>query len=225
MPSPWTQVLAAAAGSVLRRHARKKEIAMSRIVLAGLVVGLCASLALPSFAQITNEACVLRCLDHGNLDQTCEARCTKGVPSPPPPALNRAAQPRNVPAVESTRQSPAAAPSAPQPTTTESTPPQPAGQSRAVVNQPPPQAPAAQATPQQSVPPPAPVSPQPMATQATPQQSVPAPASPQPMAVQATPQQSVKPPAPPARPVNEACVLRCLDHGHLDEYCERVCTR
>ena len=23
---------------------------------------------------------------------------------------------------------------------------------------------------------------------------------------------------------NEACVLHCLDHGHLDQYCQRVCT-
>jgi hypothetical protein len=32
----------------------------------------------------------------------------------------------------------------------------------------------------------------------------------------------VRPPAPPRR-VNEICVLRCLDHGRLDEYCQRIC--
>lgn len=173
---------------------------MGRIVLAGLVVALCASLATPGFAQITNEACVLRCLDHGRLYQDCERICTNGVPPAETPKPNRAALPTNAPAAV------------------------PAPQSPAAISNSPPAAAAPSVTP--------PSAQQPAAGQPVPQPSAqPAPrpvenaAPPQPAAAQATPQQSVKPPAPPARPVNELCVLRCLDHGHLDQYCQRVCTR
>lgn len=141
---------------------------MGRMVLRGLVV--CASLAGPAFTQ-TNEACMLRCLDHGNLDQTCQARCTKGVPPAEAPKPRHSEAPANAPAA-SVPQSPAAA-SSPPPAAAPSAPQRPEDQ--------------------------APLQP----------------------TVQASPQQSLKPP----RPVNEACVLRCLDHGHLDQYCDRICAR
>lgn len=170
---------------------------MGRIVLASFVVGLCALFAAPAFAQITNQACVLRCLDHGHLDQYCERICTKGVPPAATPKPSRAVPPANAPVTgESVRQMPAVpsspvvtAPSTPAPTTAA---PQPAAQ---------------QSAPAQSAPP----APQPSV------QSAPQPAA------QTSPQQTVRPPAPPARPVNEMCVLRCLDHGHLYQYCERIC--
>jgi hypothetical protein len=144
-----------------------------RMVLAGLVV--CASLAGPAFAQ-TNEACVLKCLDHGNLDQICQARCTKGVPPAEAPKPRGAAPPANAPAA-SAPQSPAGASS-----------PSPAAATPSAPQHPENRAPLQPAAP-------------------------------------ASPQQSLKPPAPAPRPVNEACVLRCLDHGHLDSYCERICTQ
>ena len=166
---------------------------MGRIAWAGIVVAivaLCASFAAPGFAQ-TNEACMLRCLDHGNLDQTCTARCTTGVPPAAPLAPNRTAAPAQQPAPQS----------AP-PLATQSMPaaPQPASA--------PPSSPSAV----QPAPEPAQnfAAPQPAQNEAPPQP-----------AAQSAPQQVAKPPAPP---VNEACVLRCLDRGHLDQYCQRVCT-
>jgi hypothetical protein len=179
---------------------------MGRIVLAGFVVGLCASFAAPAFAQITDQACVLRCLDHGRLDQYCEQICTKGVPPAATPKPSHAAPPPNAPvAGESVPQMPAV-PSSPV-VTTPSAPlpaaaaPQPAAQQSAPAQSAPP-------APQPSVQ----TAPQPEANQAPPQPTA-----------QASPQQIVRPPAPPARPVNEACVLRCLDHGRLYQYCERIC--
>ncbi|MGH7013595.1 MAG: hypothetical protein ACREEL_05465 [Stellaceae bacterium] len=163
-----------------QRRRKIKEWAMGRIVRASLVAGFYFALASPGFAQ-TNEACVLRCLDHGNLDQTCEARCTNGVPPASAPAPSRIAQPAQQPAVQAAP--PLAAPSS---TAPPAVPPA-----------------AATTVPQSNV------------TQPAPQQS-----APQPSVGQATPQQLVK---PPASPINEACVLRCLDHGHLDQYCDRVC--
>src|SRR5487761_721572 len=71
---------------------KAKELAMGRIGWASAVAAVFFALASPGFAQ-TNQACVLRCLDHGNLDQTCEARCTNGVPPAAAPAPNRAAEP------------------------------------------------------------------------------------------------------------------------------------
>lgn len=167
-------------------HARERKIAMGRIVLAGVVAGIWALLASPGFAQ-TNYACVLRCLDHGNLDQTCQARCTKGVPPGTVLAPNRATQPSNVPAAQSAPQSPQSpASSGSPPSVVQSAPPQPVGQSgsQPATNQPPPQ----------------------------------------PNAVLAAPHQSVQPPGQPPPLVNERCVLLCLDHGHLDQYCQRVCS-
>lgn len=183
---------------------------MARIVLAGVIAGLCVSLAIPVSAQITNEACVLRCLDRGNLDQTCQARCTKGVPPASVPAPNRSGSPANVATPGSVPQAPAA-PMGPAPAVAAPSVQPPSAQSA-------PQ-PAAQAAP------PVPanqLAPQP-AAQSAPQ--IPAnQVAPQPTA-QATPQQSVKPPAPPPRPVNQACVLRCLEHGRLDQYCQSICAR
>ena len=172
---------------------KAKELAMGRIGWASVVATLFFALASPGFAQ-TNEACMLRCLDHGNLEQTCEARCTNGVPPAAPLAPNRTSKP----AQQSAPQSPAAsgsppvaaAPSGPQPSAQQPAPPLQA------VTQP---------APQPNV------------------QSVPQPAAnqvPSPPTAQASPQQSVRPPAPP---VNERCVLLCLDHGHLDQYCDRIC--
>ncbi|HEV2264921.1 MAG TPA: hypothetical protein VGR79_10365 [Stellaceae bacterium] len=178
---------------------KKKELVMDRIVLAGVVVGLCALLATPGFAQ-TNQACVLRCLDRGNLDQTCEARCTNGVPPATPPAANRTSQPAQQPAPQQpTAQQPAAEQPAAQQPAMQTPPALPAGPSALP--------PATQSIPQ--VPP----------DQSAPQSTVAQPA-PQPTAAQSAPQQSAKPPAPP---VNERCVLLCLDHGHLDQYCDRIC--
>lgn len=197
------------AGSVLHRsrkksqETRKRKIAMGRIVLAGVVAGIWVSLATPGFAQ-TNEACVLRCLDHGNLDQTCQARCTKGVPPGTVLAPNRATQPSNVPAAQSTPQSPQSrASSVSPPSAVQSAPSQPAGQSsyQPAANQPPLQ-PAGQSGSQ------------PAANQPPPQSN----------AALAAPRQPVQPPGPPPPLVNERCVLLCLDHGHLDEYCQRVCS-
>ena len=190
------------------RHVKKKELVMGRIVLAGFVVGLYASFVAPALAQITDQACVLRCLDHGRLDQYCEQICTKGVPPAATPKPSRAAPPANAPAAE------------------ESVPPMPAVPASPVVTTPSTPAPTAAApppaanqAPRQSAPPaPQPsvqAAPQPAANQAPPQP-----------AAQASPQQTVRPPAPPAspaRPVNQMCVLRCLDHGRLSQYCEQIC--
>ena len=159
---------------------------MARIVLAALVLGLCASLAPPVRAQ-TNQMCMLRCLDH-SLYQICEARCTKPVPPGQAPTPNAAA-PTNAPPAASTTPSPMAAPSAP-PSSAQAAP--------------------AVTTPQPDAQPPA----RPAAT--------PAPLQP---AAQAAPRQSEKPSAPPQRPVNEVCVLRCLDHGRLNGQCEAICAR
>lgn len=162
---------------------------MGRIAWASAIAVLYVALAAPGFAQ-TNEACMLRCLDRGNLDQTCEARCTKGVPPAETLKPNHATAPAQQPATQSAP--PLAAqpsPASPQPASIPPSPP-PAGQSA-------PQ-------PAQNL---APV--QPAQNQAPPQP-----------AAQTAPQQVAK---PPSRPVNEACVLRCLDHGHLDQYCEAVC--
>jgi hypothetical protein len=211
MLSARTQLPVGTAGSVQRRHARmKKEIVMGRIVLAGLVLGLCASLAAPVLAQ-TNEACMLRCLDHFPY-LTCHARCTKAVPPVQAPTIRRAAPPTNVPPAAST--SPAAAPSAPPPSAQPApAAPQPSTLHPAVT-QPAPQPSAlqpavTQPAPQPSVQPPA----QPAANQAPPQPTG-----------QATSQQSAQPSAPP-RPVNEACVLRCLDHGRLYPQCQAMCAQ
>ncbi|HEV2163157.1 MAG TPA: hypothetical protein VGR52_13130 [Stellaceae bacterium] len=168
---------------------------MGRIVWAGVVVVLGAVLAMPARAQ-TNEACVLRCLDRGHLDQYCQAVCTNGVPAAAPVAPNRSSAPAQQPAPPLATQSPPAAPA-----------PANAPQSAPSVVQPAPQ-------PAQNF-----VAPPP-AQNAAPLQPVQNQAPPQP-AAQSAPQQVAK---PPALPVNEACYLRCVDHGHLDQYCQRVCT-
>lgn len=172
---------------------------MSRIGWASVVIALWAFLALPGFAQ-TNEACMLRCLDHGNLDQTCTARCTNGVPPAAPLAPNRTATPPQQPVTQS--------------------PPLPATQPAPAVPQP---ANAPQSAPSAVQPAPQPAqnfAAPPPAQNVAPLQPAQNQAPPQP-AAQSAPQQVAKPPAPP---VNEACVLHCLDHGHLDQYCQRVCT-
>jgi len=132
----------------------KKEIVMARIVLAALVLGLCASLAPPVRAQ-TNEMCMLRCLDH-SLYQICEARCTKPAPRGQAPTPNAAA-PTNAPPAASTPPSPVAAPSAP-PSSAQAAPavttPQPPA--RPAANPAPLQPAAAQAAPRQSAKPSAP---------------------------------------------------------------------
>lgn len=181
------------------RARTKKEIVMGRIVLAGLVLGLCASLAAPVLAQ-TNEACMLRCLDH-LLYQTCQARCTKGAPPARASTPSRAAPPTNVPAATSMSPSPAAAPSVP-PSSAQPAPTVPAPQPSAL------EPAVAQPALQPRVQPPA----QPVANKAPPQPTA-----------QATSQQSVKPSASPPRRVNQACVLRCLDHGRLDQQCQATC--
>jgi hypothetical protein len=150
---------------------RKREMTLGRVVLMGLV--LCASLTGPAFGE-TNQLCVLRCLDHGNLDQTCEARCTTGVPR------TNAAEPH--------RAAPANAPAA-------SMPQSPGADSGA---------------PSGSVP------------SASQRQQNQAPLQ---STVHGSPPRSSIPPATPPPRVNEACVLRCLDHGHLNQYCERICAR
>lgn len=169
---------------------------MARIVLAALVLGLCVSLAPPVRAQ-TNEMCMLRCLDH-SLSQICEARCTKPAPPGQTPTPNAAAPTKARPAA-STAPSPVAAPSAP-PSSAQAAPavtsPQPPAPQHAVA-QPGAQPPARPAT-------------------------TPAPLQP---AAQAAPRQSAKPSAAPRRRVNEACVLRCLDHGRLNGQCETICAR
>jgi hypothetical protein len=188
--------------SVVRQE-RKRQIVMGRIVLAGLVLALCASLGAPVLAQ-TDEACMLRCQDH-LLYQTCKARCTKGVPPMQAPAtsqtptISRTAPPTTVPPVAMTPPSPLAPPSSAQSATAPSVP-IPSALYPAV----------AQPAPPRSVQPPA----QPAANQAPPQPTA-----------QATPQQSVRPSAPPPRPVNEACVLHCLDHGRLERQCDAICAR
>ena len=173
---------------------------MRRIVWAGVVVVLGAVFAIPVRAQ-TNEACVLRCLDRGHLDQYCQAVCTNGVPAAAPVAPNRSSAPAQQPAPQSApplaTQSPPAAP-----------PPTNAPQSSPSVGQPAPQ-------PAQNF-----AAPPPPAQNAAPLQPVQNQAPPQP-AAQSAPQQVAKPPAPP---INEACYLRCVDRGHLDQYCQRVCT-
>lgn len=164
---------------------------MSRIGWASAVIALWTFLAPPGFAQ-TNEACVLRCLDHGHLDQYCQRVCTNGVPPAAPLAPNRTAAPAQQPVTQSP-------PAAPQPAN--------APQSTPSVVQP-----ASQPAQNFAAPPPA--------QNAAPLQPAQNQAPPQP-AAQSAPQQVAKPPAPP---VNEACYLRCIDHGHLDQYCQRVCT-
>src|SRR5690242_3280078 len=91
---------------------------MGRLMRAGLIAGTCLALAAPAFAQITNEACMLRCLDHGNLEQTCEARCSSGVPPAAPLRPNRSSEPAQQPAPQSAPALPAAStpPLATQPT-------------------------------------------------------------------------------------------------------------
>jgi len=178
---------------------------MRRIAWAGVVVAMCASFAAPGFAQ-TNEACVLRCLDHGHLDQYCNAVCTNGVPPAAPVAPNRASAPAQQPATPSTAPTQAAPPLATQ-SPPAAPPPANVPPSSPSVVQPAPQPAqnlAAPLPPQNAAPP------QPVQNQAPPQP-----------AAQSAPQQVAKPPAPP---VNEACYLRCVDHGHLDQYCQRVCT-
>jgi len=172
---------------------------MRRIAWACVAVALCAFVAAPGFAQ-TNEACVLHCLDHGHLDQYCQAVCTNGVPPAAPVAPNRTPAPAQQPATQSAP--PLATQSPPAASQPASAPP-----SAPSVIQPAPQPAQNFAAPQpaQNV---APVQPA--------QNQVP----PQP-AAQSAPQQVAKPPLPP---VNEACVLHCLDHGHLDQYCQKVCT-
>lgn len=182
---------------------KTKALAMSRIgwanvVLAGIVAGLCVSFAAPGFAQ-TNEACVLRCLDHGHLDQYCQRICTNGVPPPAALAPNRAPAPAQQPAAQSP------------PPPSQSVPPS-ATQSSPVAPQP-------ASAPLPPSPPVVEPAPQP-AQNVTPIQPVQEQAPPQP-AAQSAPQQVAKPPPPP---VNERCVLLCLDHGHLDQYCQKVCT-
>jgi hypothetical protein len=175
--APGNLIVRAPAPDVARPRRGRIRSAWSRrigrMVLTGFVV--CASLARPALAQ-TNEACVLRCLDHGNLDQTCQARCTTRVPAAEAPKPRPAAPPANVPAA-------------------------PVPQS--------PRSPAALSIPAPAA---APSAPQFLENQA-----------PSPPAVQTSPRQSLRPPGPVPRPFNEACVLRCLDHGHLNEYCERIC--
>ena len=172
---------------------------MGRIGWASVVAAIFFAFIAPGLAQ-TNEACVLRCLDHGHLDQYCQRVCTNGVPPAAPLAPNRTAAPPQQPVTQS-----------PLPLATQSPPaaPQPANapQSTPSVVQP-----ASQPAQNFAAPPPvqnvAPL--QPAQNQAPPQP-----------AAQSAPQQVAKPPAPP---VNEACYLRCIDHGHLDQYCQRVCT-
>ena len=174
---------------------------MSRIgwaIGAGLCMSLWVSLATPGFAQ-TNQACVLRCLDRGHLDQYCQRVCTNGVPPAAPVAPNRAPAPAQQPAAQS---SPPTQPAPPLAAQSPPAAPPPAN--------PPPSSP--------SVVEPAPQPAQNLAP-AQPAQNQ-APSQP---ATAAAPQQIAKPYVPP-RPVNEACVLHCLDHGHLDQYCQRVCT-
>jgi len=174
-------------------------LAMRRIAWACVVVALCASFAAPVSAQ-TNEACVLRCLDHGHLDQYCQKVCTNGVPPSTPLTPNRTTAPAQQPATQSVAPlATQSAPAAPQPA---SAPP-----SASSVVHPAPE-------PAQNF-----VAPQP-AQNVAPVQPAQNEAPPQP-AAQSAPQQVAKPPAPP---VNEACYLRCLDHGHLDQYCQKVCT-
>ena len=190
-----------AAGRAEHRYARAKpaheakEMAMRRIAWACVVVALCTVLAVPALAQ-TNEACVLRCLDHGHLDQYCQSVCTNGVPAPAPVAPNRSSAPAQQPAPPLATQSAPAAP-----------PPVNAQPSAPPVVQPGPE-------PAQNFAAPSP------AQNAAPAQPAQNQAPPQP-AAQSAPQQVAKPPAPP---VNQACVLRCLDHGHLSQYCDAVCT-
>jgi len=177
-------------------------LAMGRTSWASVVAAVFFfALITPGLAQ-TNEACVLRCLDHGNLEQTCVARCTNGVPPAAPLAPNRSSQPAQQIAPQSPPASNpppiAAAPSGPPPSAQQPAP------SYQAVTQP------AQPAPQPNV------------------RSVSQPAAnqvPSSAAAQPSPQQSVKPPSLPSPPVNEACYLRCLEHGHLDQYCERVCVR
>jgi len=172
---------------------------MRRIAWACVVVALCAVLAVPGFAQ-TNEACYLRCVDHGHTDQYCTAACTNGVPAAAPVAPNRSSAPAQQPAPRSApplaTQSPAAAP---QPASTPPSSPsavQPAPEPAQNFAAPPPAQNAAPVQPAQDQ-----VAPQP--------------------AAQSAPQQVAK---PPAAPINEACYLHCIDRGHLDQYCQRVCT-
>jgi len=184
---------------------------MGWVVRAGLAAGIYLALAGPGFAQ-TNEACVLRCIDRGNLDQTCEARCSKGVPPANPPAANRTSEPaqQSAPSLPATQSAPPPAVQATPPVTSG-----PSGSQPATPRSAPALAPA-QAAPSS---PAAQSAPQPTAAQSAPAVA-PAQSAPQPTAAQSAPQQSVKPPEPP---VNQRCVLLCLDHGHLDQYCDRVC--
>jgi hypothetical protein len=158
---------------------------MRRIVLAAVVAGWGALIATHGFAQ-TNEACMLRCLDH-LLYEACHTRCTKGAPPTQAPTISRAKPPTVAPAAASTSPSPAAALFAPP----SSAQPAPAAAIPAALYPS-----VAQPAPQPSVQPPARPAAQPAADQ-----------------------------APPPRPVNQACVLHCLDHGRLYEQCEAVCAR
>ena len=161
---------------------------MGRIAWACVVVAVCAVLAVPALAQ-TNQACVLRCLDRGHLDQYCQGICTNGVPAAAPVAPNRSSAPAQQPAPQS-------APLAVQPNSPVSSPET---------------TPPASSSPVQSVPAPAQnVAPEPAQNEVAPQP-----------AAQSAPQQVAKPPAPP---VNQMCVLHCLDHGHLSQYCDAMCT-
>lgn len=65
-----------------KSRAKRRKVAVPRIVLITLAAGILGSLAIPSLAQ-TNYLCVLKCIDHGHLDLYCDAHCTNGgVPLP-----------------------------------------------------------------------------------------------------------------------------------------------
>jgi hypothetical protein len=183
---------------------------MGWVVRAGLAAGIYLALAGSGFAQ-TNEACVLRCIDRGNLDQTCEARCSKGVPPANPPAANRTSEPaqQSAPSLPAAQSAPPPAVQATPPPAVQATPPVTSGSS------------GSQPAAPRSAPAPAPAQAAPSSPAAQSAPTVaPAQSAPQPTAAQSAPQQSVKPPEPP---VNQRCVLLGLDHGHLDQYCDRVC--
>jgi len=187
------------------RHIRLKELAMGRLIRASLIAGACLALAAPAFAQITDQACMLRCLDHGHLDQYCQSVCTKGVPPAAPLSPSRSSEPAQ-------QAAPLSAPALPAASSTPPLATQPATPAKSQPANAPPFSPSAVQP-----------APQPAQNQAPPQPAQPVQnkAPPQP-AAQTAPQQVAKPYVPP-RPVNQACVLRCLDHGHLDQYCLAVC--
>jgi hypothetical protein len=197
MPSPRTRYSAGISGSVLR-HPKNKDVAMGRIVLAGVVFGLCMSLAGSASAQIIDGMCMMRCLDHGHIGRYCQNMCTKGVPASPPPRANRPTAPSNLSPAEP-------APQAPAPVTAS-----PAGAAPSVPLPVAQQPAAAQPTP----------TPQPAARSAPPATANQAPPHP----AQTVPQQIVKPPGPPPRLIDEMCMMRCLDHGQLGRTCQARCT-